>query len=123
MPSIAGHISVSVRFTNWCFTKEVLKGYFHDHYFQTFRSYGRASYLFGSIVLSRDFRLGQTDPAVSTVQNFYDGLLASMKLGGAARARFDKLQPVIEKTFDLPGMTAVAVGPGWASLSPADQRR
>jgi phospholipid transport system substrate-binding protein len=64
----------------------------------------------------------QGDPAVSTVQNFYDGLLASMKLGGGAKARFDKLQPAIEKTFDLPGMTAVAVGPGWASLSPADQK-
>src|SRR5580693_1803365 len=64
----------------------------------------------------------QSDSAVATVQNFYDGLLASMKLGGAARARFDRLEPAIEKTFDLPGMTAVAVGPGWASLSPADQK-
>jgi phospholipid transport system substrate-binding protein len=64
----------------------------------------------------------QADPAVSAVQNFYDGLLASMKLGGAAKPRFDKLQPVVEKTFDLTGMTAVAVGPGWASVSPGDQK-
>ena len=38
-------------------------------------------------------------------------LLAQMKKGGPARARYDLLKPAEEKTFDLPGMTAVAVGP------------
>jgi phospholipid transport system substrate-binding protein len=64
----------------------------------------------------------QGDPAVASVQSFYDGLLASMKQGGPIRARFDRLRPVVEKTFDLAGMTAVAVGPGWATLSATDQK-
>ena len=63
-----------------------------------------------------------SDPAMATVQKFYDGLTASMKAGGKAASRAEKLKPVIEETFDLPGMTALSVGPSWASISPADQK-
>ena len=62
------------------------------------------------------------DPEVAQVQGFYDGLTASMKSGGTAKSRYEKLKPTIERAFDLPGMTAVAVGPTWSSLSPADQK-
>lgn len=62
------------------------------------------------------------DPAVTQVQGFYDSLTASMKSGGSAKARFDKLRPAVEKAFDLPGMTAIAVGPSWATIAPADQK-
>ena len=63
-----------------------------------------------------------SDPAAATVQTFYDGLTAGMKAGGAAKARADKLKPVIEQTFDLAGMTALSVGPTWSSIAPADQK-
>jgi phospholipid transport system substrate-binding protein len=63
----------------------------------------------------------QGDPAVATVQGFYDALAAQMKKGGAARGRYDMLKPAVEKAFDLPGMTAVAVGPGFAGLPDADR--
>lgn len=63
------------------------------------------------------------DPAVAQVRAFYDALLDSMKhakkLG--IRGRYDKLAPVIRATFDLPAMTRIAVGPGWASI-PAEQQ-
>jgi phospholipid transport system substrate-binding protein len=62
------------------------------------------------------------DPAVTQVQDFYDALTASMKSGGTAKSRYDKLKPAIEKAFDLPAMTAIAVGPSWASLSEADKK-
>jgi phospholipid transport system substrate-binding protein len=65
---------------------------------------------------------GTADPAVATVQNFYDVLTASMKAGGSAKSRFDKLKPAIEQDFDLPGMTALSVGPTWSSISAADQK-
>ena len=64
----------------------------------------------------------QGDPAVAQVQGFYDVLVAQMKKGGPAKARYDMLRPAVEKAFDLPGMTAVAVGPSWASLPAADQK-
>jgi phospholipid transport system substrate-binding protein len=62
------------------------------------------------------------DPAAATLQNFYDVLTASMKAGGSAKSRYDKLRPAVEQDFDLPGMTALSVGPSWASISAADQK-
>ena len=63
-----------------------------------------------------------SDPSVAQVQGFYDALTASMKSGGTAKSRYDKLKPAVEKAFDLPAMTATAVGPGWAALSDADKK-
>jgi phospholipid transport system substrate-binding protein len=62
------------------------------------------------------------DPAAATIQNFYDALVASMKAGGSTKSRFDKLKPAVEQDFDLSGMTALAVGPSWVSISAADQK-
>jgi len=62
------------------------------------------------------------DPAVAQVQGFYDALQASMRSGGTAKSRYEKLKPVVEKAFDLPAMTAIAVGPTWVSLSDADKK-
>lgn len=64
------------------------------------------------------------DPAVQQVQTFYDALLDSMKhakeLG--LKGRYDKLNPVIEQTFDFPDMVKLAVGPSWATTPPAEQQ-
>ena len=45
-----------------------------------------------------------------------------MKSGGTAKSRYDKLKPAVEQAFDLPGMTALSVGPTWPSIAPADQK-
>ena len=71
---------------------------------------------------SRPAQAQAADPASGQVQAFYDALLASMKAGGTPKSRYEKLKPVVEKTFDLPAMTATAVGPSWASLSDADKK-
>jgi phospholipid transport system substrate-binding protein len=62
-----------------------------------------------------------SDPAAAAVQNFYDALTASMKAGGTAKSRYDKLKPAVEQDFDLAGMTALSVGPTWASIPVGDQ--
>ena len=62
------------------------------------------------------------DPAVAQVRGFYDALTASMKMGGSAKGRYEKLMPAVEKAFDLPAMTAVAVGPSFAGLPDADKK-
>jgi len=63
-----------------------------------------------------------SDPAVTQVEGFYDALLSSMKSGGTAKSRYEKLKPAVEKAFDLPAMTAIAVGPTWASMSDVDKK-
>ena len=62
------------------------------------------------------------DPSVAQVQGFYDALTAAMKSGGTAKSRYDRLKPAVDKAFDLPAMTATAIGPGWAALSDADKK-
>jgi phospholipid transport system substrate-binding protein len=66
----------------------------------------------------------QSDPAIATVQGFYDTLLATMKGGKAlgAQGRFDKLKPAVDQSFDFGTMIKFAVGPGWDSASPSDQK-
>ncbi|GAA0526971.1 phospholipid transport system substrate-binding protein [Rhizomicrobium palustre] len=64
------------------------------------------------------------DPAVAPVQSFYDTLIATMKQGKqlGVKGRYEKLKPVIEQSFDLPGMTRLSVGPAWNTMSEADQK-
>lgn len=62
------------------------------------------------------------DPAVAPIQSFYDTLTAAMKAGGTAKSRYDRLKPAVEKSFDLPAMTAIAVGPTWSTIPAAEQK-
>ena len=63
------------------------------------------------------------DPARVTVQNLSDGLITIMKggskLGFAGRA--SSIAPVVDRAFDLPLLTRLAVGPAWTSAAPADR--
>ena len=74
------------------------------------------------LVLPQRVQAQTADPAAAQVQGFYDALLASMKSGGTAKSRYEKLKPAVEKAFDLSAMTATAVGPGFASLPDADKK-
>jgi phospholipid transport system substrate-binding protein len=62
------------------------------------------------------------DLAAAQIQDFYDALTAMMKSGGTAKSRYDKLKPAVDKAFDLPAMTATAVGPRWTGLPAAEQK-
>ena len=54
-----------------------------------------------------------------TVQRLYDALLSTMKNGRTLgqSGRFTQLEPVIRRTFDIPSMTRLSVGPSWATLT------
>lgn len=64
-------------------------------------------------------------PPASVIESFHAALLASMRQGPAlgGEARFRKLAPVLDRAFNLPLMTQVAVGPRWSSLSAAQQTK
>lgn len=74
------------------------------------------------VAASAPVRAQPSDPAVATIQNFYDALIASMKSGGTAKSRYEKLKPAVDQAFDISGMTALSVGPTWSSIPPADQK-
>ena len=63
--------------------------------------------------------------AGDTVQGLYDNLLVTMKNGSTLgeSGRYAQLAPVIRRSFDLPIMARLSVGPAWASLTPAQQQQ
>ncbi|HJU19769.1 MAG TPA: ABC transporter substrate-binding protein [Stellaceae bacterium] len=65
-----------------------------------------------------------TGPA-ATIAGFYDALLGIMKEGRRIPfdQRYAQLQPAVARAFDLALMTRIAIGPDWARLNPAQQRR
>ena len=65
-----------------------------------------------------------TDPAAVPVQTLTSALLQSMKAGSSLSMaqRYAQLEPVIEKTFALPLVTRLAVGPEWTNFSPDQQK-
>jgi phospholipid transport system substrate-binding protein len=59
------------------------------------------------------------------VRSFYGVLLGNMQQGRVLGegGRYTKLAPLVDRTFDIPLMTRLAVGPAWETLSPAEQRQ
>ena len=64
------------------------------------------------------------DPQES-VRAFYGVLLSNMRDGRVLgeNGRFARLAPVVDRIFDIPAMTRLAVGPSWATLMPAQQQQ
>ena len=60
-----------------------------------------------------------------TVQDFYGVLLGNMQQGRmlGESGRYAKLAPVVDRTFDIPTMTRLAIGPAWSTLSPTQQQQ
>ncbi len=61
------------------------------------------------------------EPAVSTVETLHGGLLSIMRAGGNQAGRARAIGPVIDRTFDIPLMTRLAVGPSWNTIPAAQQ--
>jgi phospholipid transport system substrate-binding protein len=59
------------------------------------------------------------------VRNFYGVLQGTMQQGRVLgeSGRYAKLAPVVDRTFDIPYMTRLAIGPAWNGLSPAQQQQ
>jgi phospholipid transport system substrate-binding protein len=60
-----------------------------------------------------------------TVQGLYDALLGTMKNGRTLgqSGRFTQLEPVIRRSFDIPSMARLSVGPSWNELSEVQRRQ
>jgi phospholipid transport system substrate-binding protein len=60
-----------------------------------------------------------------SVRGFYDTLLTTMRNGPTLgqSGRYARLAPVVDRVFDVPSMTRLAVGPTWATLPPAQQQQ
>ncbi len=63
------------------------------------------------------------DAARAPVQALSDGLISIMKAGKKAgvAARAAQIAPVVDKSFDLPLLTRLAVGPAWTQAAPGDK--
>jgi len=64
-----------------------------------------------------------SEPAVAQVQTLSNALLKAMQAGPHASVtqRYRELKPVVERTFALPFMAQLSVGPDWARFSPQQQ--
>jgi phospholipid transport system substrate-binding protein len=58
------------------------------------------------------------DPAAAQVEGFYADLTAALHASGLSAAR---LKPAVERTFNLPVMAQLAVGPAWSEMTAADR--
>ena len=63
------------------------------------------------------------DPAAGQIESFDSALLATMKEGASLgmKGRMRKLEPAVERAFNLPAMAQFTVGPAWAAFSDADK--
>lgn len=63
--------------------------------------------------------------AAEPVRGFYDTLLHTMQQGDklGQGGRFAALEPVVRRSFDIPYMTRMAVGPSWSTLSDAKRQQ
>jgi phospholipid transport system substrate-binding protein len=64
------------------------------------------------------------DPQAN-VRGFYETLLSTMKNGRSLgqSGRYARLAPVVDRLFDVPSMTRLAIGSSWATLPPAQQQQ
>jgi phospholipid transport system substrate-binding protein len=67
------------------------------------------------------------DPASPTahIDSLHRVLIEVMKQGKqlGLKGRYDKVAPVLFRTYDVPLMARIAVGPSWDSMAPAQQAR
>jgi phospholipid transport system substrate-binding protein len=86
--------------------------------------FGLLLWVLGFAPLANSAYAAINDPAAIQVQRLDASLLESMRAGSslAITDRYRKLEPVIEQVFDLPLMTRLAIGPGWAEFSAEQQQ-
>jgi phospholipid transport system substrate-binding protein len=79
--------------------------------------------LCAGLVMPTQHAAAVTTGGAETVRAFYATLLDTMRNGPqlGQQGRYAKLAPAVAQSFDIPLMTRTAVGPDWATLTPAQQ--
>jgi phospholipid transport system substrate-binding protein len=79
---------------------------------------------FAAGILAENAAALAEDPQAN-VRGFYNTLLTTMKNGRTLgqSGRYGRLVPVVDRVFDIPFMTQLAIGPSWATLPPAQQQQ
>jgi phospholipid transport system substrate-binding protein len=77
-----------------------------------------------ALTLSAGRALAAPGAASDQIRGFYAVLLDNMKNAQAlgVKGRYDKLEPLVLATFDVPFMSRLSIGPLWAQLTP-DQKK
>ena len=62
--------------------------------------------------------------AAKSIEEYYATLLATMKKAKelGIKGRYAQLDPAIRKTFDLPAMTRISIGPAWTGFTAEQQQ-
>jgi phospholipid transport system substrate-binding protein len=82
--------------------------------------------LAGWLVLSYPIPAGAALPGpTEAVRSFYGVLLDTMQHAAALgpKGRYQKLEPVVRGTFDVPFMARLSIGPTWTKLTVEQKRR
>jgi phospholipid transport system substrate-binding protein len=81
--------------------------------------------LIGLLALWSSVAMPAPPSATGVVSRFYAELLATMQQAATlgAKGRYQKLEPVILSTFDVPFMARLSIGPSWIKLTPEQKRR
>ena len=71
-----------------------------------------------ALLVSAPARGESPDPAASRVNGFYEVLLSTMQQGRqlGLKGRYEKLAPVLSKSYDLASIAKTAVGPSWSEF-------
>jgi len=93
-------------------------------------SFSRRASIVVSLGLALSFLMPVTgrgegaDSAASSINSLYGALLDTMKQAKqlGLKGRYDKLAPVLTKTYDLTSMSKIAVGQSWSTLTPPQQQ-
>ena len=75
-------------------------------------------------IVSGGAQAATSEPA-DVVRGFYATLQGTMRDGPTLgpNGRYQRLDPIVRRTFDVGLMTRLAIGPGWGSLSAEQQRQ
>src|SRR5260370_18180454 len=91
-----------------------------------------ASFCFARFVTMGLITMGLITPGSAAVpdpqeavRGLYGVLLGTMRDGRALgeSGRYARLAPAVDRTFDIPMMTRLAIGPAWGRFSPAQQQQ